>query len=414
MNLEHLDFFRNQISFYRDSSRVYFDSTSFTLVNDRVLDSVDNFYKSGGTRPTTGLYPGTALATTTIESCRELLKELFSVQKGEIVFPLSRGIGLNQILYSLSLIQPTAIFAYTGLDHDCWLPVFEFAKQKNISFYPVSVQNTEIELLSNLNLLFEKPAEQQFVLILPLHSLGNGLFLSKDFFQKITSNHNVITIVDCSFAAGVSEINLSDLTIDFAVFDSNIGLGGPIGSSIMYINDSHVELMRPFTFLGNGSISKVTESSYGFEDMPQRLESGINPSVMAGLQVALTILKEISLATISEHINTLKNLFLEQSKTINGLILTGSYSQDQFTNIIGLLIPEVNMHEIAMYLDEVCQIDVRTGSFCAHQLIDQLYANLNLDHSNLGILQVSFHYYNTEAEIEKLFDGIREFLNIFK
>ena len=137
MNFDVLDSFKNNIFYFSNNSRSYFDSSSFTLVHNLVLDAVTDYYKAGGSRPTTGLYPGTSLASVTIENCRSSVRDFFSVSDGEIVFSLSRGIGLLHVLYSLSLDLPPSLFLYTGLDHDVWLPTFQFAKEYSFPLIPV-------------------------------------------------------------------------------------------------------------------------------------------------------------------------------------------------------------------------------------------------------------------------------------
>ena len=414
MNSELIDLFKNQISYFSHSSRSYFDSSSFTLITDPVLDAVTAYYKAGGSRPSTGLYPGTSLASVTIENCRSSLTNFFNISSGEILFPTSRGAGVLQVLYSLSLQHSLTLLPYTGLDHDIWLPVFEFSHQKSVSIVPLEVKNTISNLEDHICKHLEQHTSTTNIIILPLTSLGNGLNLSISFLRKIKSFSNTFIILDCTFAVGVSDIKFSDLPIDAAVFDSNIGLGGPIGSGIMYVAESFLDKMHPYVILGNGTITKVKDSSYTLEDIPQRLESDSNPAVLAGLTKSIEILEQISLSTITSKVSSLKEFFLEQILKNRDLKLLGSSVSENYHNILGFVIPSVNMHEVAMFLDEVHNIDIRSGSFCAHQLVDQLYSNLYLENSYFGILQVSFHYYTTTNDIEKLFVAIHEFLNIFK
>ena len=414
MNFELIDYFKRNISYFSNSSRSYFDSSSFTLVNDLVLDAFSDYYKAGGGRPTTGLYPGTSLASVTIENCRSALKNFFSVKDGEIVFPLNRSVGLLQILYSLSHDQSATFFVYTGLDHDTWLPVFQFAKQNSYPLVPLPVATSLGELDSIIQSSFKDNPVGSNILILPFTSLGNGLTVTPSFLRNLRSIPNTFIILDCSFAVGLSNIQFSELPIDAAVFDSNIGLGGPIGSGILYIAETIIQQIKPYVILGNGTITKVQTSNYSLDEIPQRLETAINPSVLAGLTKSLEILQEISLPTIEAKVNTLTKHFFKLLEKNKDFFLVGPSEQQSYNNIIGFVVPPTNMHEIAMFLDEVHEIDIRSGSFCAHQLIDQLYSKFNLENSNLGILQLSFHYYNDLEDLERLFTGIREFLNIFK
>jgi selenocysteine lyase/cysteine desulfurase len=414
MNSQLPDFYKNQISYFSQQSRIYFDSSSFTLINDQVLEEFTSYYKSGGSRALTGLYPGTSYANVTIENCRQALKKFLDIKNGEIAFPQSKSIAILQILYSYTLNESVTIFPYSGLDHDIWLPIFEFSNQNNHNLVALSIKNTINELSDEIKSKFSAYSNKKYILILPYIALGNGLLLTKEFLHKLKQTYDVSIILDCTNAVGISEINFDELSIDAAVFDSNIGLGGPIGSGILYLTNNPTKEILPYVILGNGTINSVKSTFYKIDAIPQRLESAINPAILAGLSKSLSILKGISLKVISNHVQELKNHFFEKLSKFPEIKLLGSENKDFYHNIIGFVVPNINMHEIAMYLDEVHTIDIRSGSFCAHQLTEQLYSNSGLKNSNLGILQMSFHYYNTKNDVENLFMGIREFLNIFK
>ena len=95
--------------------------------------------------------------------------------------------------------------------------------------------------------------------------------------------------------------------------------------------------------------------------------------MLAGLTKSIEILNEITFSAIISKISTLKKHFFKLLDNNKDFTLVGSTLQNDYNNIIGFVIPPTNMHEIAMYLDEVHEIDIRSGSFCAHQLIHQLY-----------------------------------------
>ena len=412
MNLEHFESYRKKFTYFLNSSRIYFDSSSFTLLNDLVLDAVNNFYKSGGTRALTGLYPGTSLASVTIEQCRQSLRDFLSIVDGELMFPLTRGIGVLQILYSLSLKNKIRIFPYSGLDHDIWLPIFEFASQQSLLLIPLTVQNSLEDLNQEIAMNITESKNILCVIVLPFTSLGNGLRLNSSFLKKLKTKSNVFILLDMTYAVGVTDINFSELEIDAAVFDSNIGLGGPIGSGILYCKKDLYEYINPYMFFGNGSVSKVTSTSFTLDDVPQRLESSINPSVFAGLTKSIEILKELKIVQINAWIKDLVTHFFEVLEKFPDVKLLGLFQKESYHNIIGFIIPGFNMHELAMFLDEINNIDIRSGAFCSHQLIEQLYSKGNLINSHYGILQISLHYYTSKEDINKLFMGIQEFLNI--
>jgi len=188
------------------------------------------------------------------------------------------------------------------------------------------------------------------------------------------------------------------LGCDFFVCHGNVGLLGPMGIGLLYINqDIQVEL-DPL-FLGSGTVRKVTEKEYHLMDIPDKFEPGSsNVANAVGLGTAIQYLTNVGLIKIREYERLLIDKLIEGLRRINKVKLYGPLSSANKIGIISFNIEGLNSHDVAMYLDEAANIAVRSGLLCSHPMLNKF----NIP----GVVQASLHFYNTEDEITKFLEVV--------
>ena len=110
-----------------------------------------------------------------------------------------------------------------------------------------------------------------------------------------------------------------------------------------------------------------------------------------------------------DHIITLNKTFRNRISEINQITLLNNSINILETPITSFIIPKINSHEVAVYLDEISKIDIRSGYFCSHQLVNQITNGYKTD----GILQVSFYYYNNLNDIDSFCQAIKNCIRDF-
>lgn len=410
--------YKLKIPFFTKKKTSFFDSTSFTLIHEDVFSSIQNFYSLGSTKNNIGVSNGSYQATKLIDEFRKKLKSFLSFSNGEIFFPLSRGIGLLNILHSLNNDNNLTVFAYSGLDHDLLLPIYEYTKEKFIQLITIPYFTNDKELFTHLTSAIHKSNRgKKSILVLSLRSLGNGYELSNTTLKDIKAKFGISIVLDCTNTVCTSKYDFFMLTFDFALMDSNIGFGGPPGQGIVLIQNEYLNLIKPYLFAGNNSIKEVSFNSIRYDEFPANLESGINPFILSGMSKSIDVIENIGLDLIEQLIRDNMHYLISSLKlNFQNVIIVGSGELDDYHNIASIIFPEQNMHEIAIYLDEIEHIEVRSGSLCAHQLIDQIYVKhigKNFKSSSeFGIIQFSLHYYVSKEDIDNLIEGISNFMEV--
>lgn len=110
-----------------------------------------------------------------------------------------------------------------------------------------------------------------------------------------------------------------------------------------------------------------------------------------------------------EEISELTKIFRKRISELDELIIPDRIKKDTKTPITSFIIPHLNSHEVAVYLDESFNIDIRSGYFCSHQLIKSITNSYKTD----GTLQISFHYYNTLADIDRISEALEKCIKTF-
>ena len=167
--------------------------------------------------------------------------------------------------------------------------------------------------------------------------------------------------------------------------------------------------MGPFLIQGSGTVIDVKTKEIILENYPIRFETALNPAVISGLSTSIKSLSSIK-QEIFRHITQLTKYFRNRIlHELSDVYIPSKILDFPDTPITAFYIPGLDPHEIAIYLDEIYNIDVRSGRFCAHQLI----VNFGYHHDINSILQVSFHFYNVKSDIDLLINALKNCIKTF-
>jgi len=157
--------------------------------------------------------------------------------------------------------------------------------------------------------------------------------------------------------------------------------------------------------LGGGSMIRRGRLD-GFEpaDLPAKFEAGTPPIVPAiGLGAAIDYLNRVGMVAIAHHEELLTRRAQEILAGTEGVRVFGPAPQRK-AGIVSFTMGRAHAHDIAQLLDRE-GIAIRAGHHCAMPL-----------HKRFGVAataRVSFYFYNTMAEVERLAEGLRKVLGLF-
>ncbi|SIQ52910.1 aminotransferase class V-fold PLP-dependent enzyme [Halanaerobium kushneri] len=361
---------------------------------DIVYDKVNDFFRSSAFNTSRSGSGSSNSTSREIFMVREKIADFFTLQdSSKIVFNSGATEALNTVIKGVLKKGDQVITSC--LEHNSVLrPLRRLKAERDIDINFISFDKKgEIDYQELENCIQDKT--KLIVLSHASNVLGTVNNLVK--ISEIASRAGVLLLIDAAQTAGVIDINLSDLAVDFMAFAGHKSLFGPPGIGALYVKN-HSYLL-PLKEGGTGSNSLSTDQP---ELMPDYLEAGTPNSIgIAGLGAGIDFIKEEGISKIHQQELKLLHRLIEGLNTIP---LIKSYGRDDITNrtaVISFNIGDRSSNQIAFELENKYKIEVRAGLHCAPIL------HKNLGTLGQGMIRVSPGYFNTEAEIDR-------FLNIIE
>jgi cysteine desulfurase/selenocysteine lyase len=369
---------------------IYLDSATSTLIPTCVIEAIKKFYETNGAVTKRGVYKFTIEATEQYQKARMQVAEFFHVAAEETIFVPNESYGISSLLLSLPWKRGNRIITSYLEHHSNYLPLLYLASRFGTKIDHIA-HDTDGQI--NPESLVNLVTPETKLISLTYSPLLFGTVSPVKEIVEIAHDKNIPVLVDGTHIAGHLPIDLKSTGCDFFICHGNIGLMGPMGIGVLYINQNTQVKLNPL-ILGSGTVSKVTESSYQLMDFPDKFEPG-NPNVAnaIGLGTAVNYLKGIGLGEIRNHEVSLMDLMISGLNNIEKVIVYGPADSSKKIGIVGFNIADLNAHDVAMYLDEAANIAVRSGLLCSHPMLERFKLP--------GVVQASLHLYNDEADINQ-------------
>lgn len=208
---------------------------------------------------------------------------------------------------------------------------------------------------------------------------GSGYKLDLQEIGNLCREYGVFFIVDATQSIGANKIDLSALHIDVFAASNYKWMNAGFGTGELYIADRFLDEYAPV--VGGHNSYKMVADVWKYVPSVQSYEPG-HPNMygLTVLEAAINHKTDIGLATIEMHNSSLCRVFLDSIQELPISIL-GDYTTAKRSSIV-LLKDENGLGE---YIKE---------------------HNIVVTHRN-GMLRVSMHYYNTEANVQALVSCLR-------
>ena len=218
--------------------------------------------------------------------------------------------------------------------------------------------------------------------------------------------HGLRFIVDSAQSAGILPLNMQQLHIDALAFTGHKGLLAPQGIGGLLLRENIIDEITPLIVGGTGSLSH-TEQTPRF--LPDKFEAGtLNLPGIAGLQAALTWLKQQGLEKICTHELTLTQQFLDGLRQLEaqGLLrIVGKQNCNDRLGVVSIATEKMDIAELAFILADKYAIATRVGLHCAP------HAHKTLGTYPTGTLRFSFGWHNSATEVSAALHALSEVLS---
>jgi cysteine desulfurase family protein len=374
---------------------IYLDNAATTFPKpETVYKAVDDCLRGFCANPGRGGHKFALRSGRVILEARELIAELFRVSSTDrIIFTQNATEALNLVFKGF--LQKGSHVITTSMEHNSVLRPLKAMEALGVETTIIECMETgEIDINS-----LKSAIRSNTVLIAVTHASNvTGTIMPIQEIGLIAKNNNIHFLVDAAQTAGVYDIDVNSMNIDFLAFAGHKSLFGPQGTGGLYIRDGII--LNPLKQGGTGSKSESLEQP---DILPDKYESGTpNTPGISGLCAGLKYIKQKGIDSIRGHEEKLTEYFLNELRSNKKIKVYGVGDAKKQAPVISINIGNVGSSEIAYILDEAFDIAVRPGLHCAPM------AHKTLNTLEQGTVRFSIGYFNTEKDIEDAISALNK------
>lgn len=220
----------------------------------------------------------------------------------------------------------------------------------------------------------------------------SGYRIQIDAIGQILRARGVLFCLDAIQTLGAFETRVDH--VDFLSADSHKWMLGPMAAGIVYVREEVQEQLRP-TLLGSWNVQSpnfIAQETIAFEKGGRRYEPGVlNVAGILGMKAGLELLQEKGIAAISTQLLKLKTRLVQRLEPL-GFHFLGPVSGPNASGITTTWRDETTGPSLAKVYD--------------HLTAQKISPSLRFDRAGKPYLRFSPHFYNTEAEMDRVADAI--------
>ena len=388
MNRDDFQILKNNI--------IYFDNGATTLKPTILSEKVSEYYNEYSANAHRGDYDISLKVDEMYENTRELVKEFINAKSSkEIVFTSGTTDSLNKIIFGYfryHMNENDEVLITKSEHASNVLPWFELEDE-------IKIKVKYIELDENLKITLDnlKKAITPKTKVISIAHVTNVVGDTRNLNDIINYAHqnNILVLVDGAQSVPHMKVDVQELNIDFLAFSAH-KMCGPTGVGIIYGKEELLKNMKPIIFGGGMNSSFDSDHSREYNEIPHCFEAG-TPNIAGVISFGeiINYLNKIGMDNIHKYETYLKKYALKRLIEVKNIII---YNEKSENGIIALNIKDVFAQDLAIYLNKY-NICVRAGNHCAKILKDDLKIK--------NTCRISFYFYNTFDEIDKLVEILK-------
>lgn len=364
------------------------------------LEACVEYQTTNGASAGRGVYQTAERSSQLVSATRRLLAKVIGVADPNDIAICSNGTqALNAAI--LGLLQSSAMHGAhvvtTATEHNSVLRPLQLCSQSNrITWTAVNCDPTGYCAPDQI-----RDAMQDNTRMVIVNHVSNvtGAIQDARGVAAIAKERDAIFLLDAAQSLGYLPLNASADGFDIVAAPGHKGLGGMLGTGLLYVRKELQLQMQPVWIGGTGTQSDSVEGPF---EWLYAVESGnSNLPGIASLKAGLEWLER---NPTSDEQHLWASQLIESILRCNNLTLVGPLPNDTMrprSYVVSLTSNTLSSHEMAMMLDSACGVEARSGFHCA-----------GLIHSFLGTkqrggtLRLSLGHTSTLADVEAAIAGI--------
>jgi cysteine desulfurase/selenocysteine lyase len=376
---------------------IYLDSACQSLRPRQVIEAVTNYYVRYSACSGRSMHQLAAAVTNQCDDARtQVAKFIGAGRKEEIVFTRNTTEGINLVANSLKFNAGDTVLI-TGKEHNSNLIPWQMQAKK---------QGIQLQILQpKEDGTFDMAAfEQALSRPIRLVSFGfssnlDGVILPAEQIIKLAHKHGALVMLDGAQTVPHHKVNVRALDVDFLAFSGH-KLLGPSGTGVLYGKYKLLDALSPF-LVGGDTVATSTYETCEFLPVPEKFEAGLQDYAgIIGLGEAVRYLQAVGFDAIQKQELLLNRCFSEGTSDIPGFHLIGPADPALRGGIFTFYIDGIDSHRIALMLDQMANICVRSGQHCVHSWFNE--------HHIKGSVRASVYFYNTQEEAELFIENLKK------
>ncbi|MGM8226256.1 aminotransferase class V-fold PLP-dependent enzyme [Cellvibrio sp. ARAG 10.3] len=378
---------------------VYLDNAATTQKPNAVIDAIANYYREDNSNVHRGAHTLADRATAKFEAARIAVAKFINAPiingtAKQVLWTRGTTESINLVAASWGRSQLGAgdrILVSAMEHHSNIVPWQMVALEKGATVEPIPVDASgTLDLQAFADMLDER------VKMVSVGQVSNALGTINPVEDIIRLAHaaGAKVLIDGAQAVSHWPVDVQALDCDFYAFSAH-KVFGPTGLGVLYGKLDLLEAMPPYQG-GGEMIETVSFSGTTYNQLPYKFEAG-TPDISGaiGLAAAIDYLNHIDRHAAAAHEQALLRYAEDKARATDGVRLVGTAANK--TSVMSFLLEGAHPHDLGMLLDKQ-GVAVRTGNHCAQPLMDQ--------YGIPGTVRASFSFYNTFAEVDRLFTAL--------
>ena len=382
---------RNDFPTMRTDKGVYLDSSCQSLRPDSVIEAVTEYYEKYPVCGGRSVHHLANEVSIRVDETREALASFFNAESpNSFVFTKNSTEALNTVAFGFGLKKGDAVVTTDSEHNSNYVPWLTLRESVGIN-----LRRSESGQDGAFDIEAFKNAMGKDVKLVSVTQCSNvtGCTVPIKDVAEIAHDYGAKIMVDGAQGAPHIKVDLRDCGVDFYATSIHKMLG-PSGMGFLYGTEESLEALRPSRY-GGGMVGLVTYSDVDYAPVPDRLEAGLQDYAgIFGTKAAIDYLSRIGMEEVMKHDAELVRYMYDVTKDIKGLHIVGPEDPSLRCSLMSFNIDGLGAHDVAMMLDSMDGIMVRSGMHCAHPFF--------VARGVEGSVRASVYLYNNRSDIDRL------------
>lgn len=378
---------------------IYFDNACMTLRPRQVISKIVEYYSEYPGCGGRSLHRISNRVTEEFEGSRDIISGFLNApDRDSILFTKNTTEAINLVSMAFPFKKGDLVIG-TDHEHNSNLVPWLRLKARGLIEYQPVPSDPEYEF--DIETFKEIVKGAALVSMVHVSNLDGRRIPEKEIVD-IAHDRGVPVLLDAAQSVPHMKVDMKDIGVDMLTFSGHKVMG-PTGTGVLACDP---EILKGFdTFLvGGDTVKETTYERADYLPPPKRFEAGLQHFAgFIGLGEALRYLDRITLEEVHHHEVALNRYATDLLE--NKVRVMGPKDPSRRSGIFPFIVDGLNSHDIAMMLDDLRNIAIRSGHHCVHSWFNSRHQD--------STARASFYLYNTKDEIKLFADTLESIVSDF-